>query len=228
MSNQNSLILTLDLFRKLKLAVGLCLLMGFTAIAQAEGKLNIAKSPNDIHPVKTGERVPAFMVKNPDGNDFYFGPDRVTKPTVLILYRGGWCPYCNVQLQDLRKVLPQIRAKGAQVLFISGDRPDVLYSSLKEKTKEEIHDLNYKIYSDADMQASSALGVAFSPSGFGIHFLKARSSLKGSSLREHDALPVPSVFVVDTSGVITYAFTDPDFKIRLPAEDVLKAVDTAL
>ncbi|ULT24851.1 redoxin domain-containing protein [Sphingobacterium sp. E70] len=26
------------------------------------------------------------------------------KPTILVFYRGGWCPYCNLQLSGLQEI----------------------------------------------------------------------------------------------------------------------------
>jgi peroxiredoxin len=52
-------------------------------------------------------------------------------PPIVIFYRGGWCPYCNMQLSDLRLVEPKLREQGFEIVFLSTDRPEILYSSLK-------------------------------------------------------------------------------------------------
>ncbi|GAB2189609.1 peroxiredoxin-like family protein [Sessilibacter sp. MAH1] len=205
------------------------LFSSFFNIAYAkETHLTIADNAESIKPLQVGDKAPKFTVKDTDGEQVIFDPNELDSPTLIVVYRGGWCPYCNVQLQDLRKVLPEIREKGVNVMFLSGDRPEILYSGLKEQTQEEIDGLDYKIYSDADMEASSALGIAFNSSGFGMTLLKLKPSTSGSSLRKHNALPVPAVFVINKDGEVTYSFVDPNFKVRLPAEDVLAAVDTAL
>jgi len=37
------------------------------------------------------------------------------------------------------------------------------------------------------------------------------------------ALPVPSVFIVDRSGVIRYVYSNPDFRVRLHADALWEA-----
>ena len=50
-------------------------------------------------------------------------PTGFQRPTIVIFYRGGWCPYCNMQLSDLRLVEPKLRAQGFEIVFLSTDRP---------------------------------------------------------------------------------------------------------
>ena len=54
------------------------------------------------------------------------------KPTVVLFYRGGWCPYCNAQLSDLHLVEPKLRRSGFEIVFLSSDRPELLYSGLRD------------------------------------------------------------------------------------------------
>jgi peroxiredoxin len=44
-------------------------------------------------------------------------------PTIVIFYRGGWCPYCNMQLSDLRLVVSgaELREQGFEIVFLSTD-----------------------------------------------------------------------------------------------------------
>lgn len=139
-----------------------------------------------------------------------------TIPTVLIFYRGGWCPYCNTHLGELRKAEAPLVDLGYDLLFLSADRPELLYSSLKEPG------LNYTILSDARMAAARAYGVAFRVDdataarykGFGI-------DLEAASGETHHELPVPAVFIVDRSGVIRFVYANADYKIRLAPEVLL-------
>ncbi len=179
-------------------------------------------------PLKTGERAPAFTVRTVDDEPFVFDPDNLERPVILISIRGGWCPYCNTQLSELRMVIPKLREIGFDILFLSNDRPEILYSSLKMETQENIDGLDYVILSDAELNAALALGTAFRIDDGQIGRLEKKNrDYQGSSIGKHNALAVPAVYVIDRSGEIVYDFVNPNYKIRLPADDLL-AVATEL
>ena len=194
-----------------------------TVIAWAD--LVIAPTAEDVKPIQVGDPAPSFTVRHVDGSSFDFRPRDLSRPAMLITFRGGWCPFCNQHLKELRHVMPELKESGVDVLFLSADRPEILYSSLQE----DAQDLDYVILSDATMEASSALGVAFRVAdkdvarmkGYGIDLAKAT----GSDLQ---ALPVPAVFLIDVDGVVQFAHTNPDYTKRLSAEEVRTAAKSVL
>ncbi len=183
------------------------------------------RSPGDpakVTPLAVGAKAPAFTVLEADGKAFEFTPEKLSKPALLIFYRGGWCPYCNAHLKDLRTVEPQIVKLGYDVLFLSADRPEILHSSLKE-------DMNYRLLSDNQVHAARAFGIAYrlddatyeKYKGYGI-------DLEASQGAKHHELPVPAVFIVDRKGIIRFAHTNPDYTVRLDAASVMAAAKAAL
>jgi peroxiredoxin len=84
---------------------------------------DIPNDPARVQPLAVGMRAPAFSALTKDGVLRTFSPESYQKPTVVIFYRGGWCPYCNMQLSDLRLVEPKLRQSGFEVVFLSTDRP---------------------------------------------------------------------------------------------------------
>lgn len=204
------------------------LLLSQRHIANAEDYWQLPESAESTTPLQKGDRAPGFTVRMVDGEPYVFDPDRLEKPTILISFRGGWCPYCNMHLSELRSVIPQIREMGYEVLFLSNDRPEILYSSLKQQTQDDIDGLDYLILSDADINAARALGTAFRVD----KGMKQRMDERGrdyaqSSIDNYDALAVPAVYVIDRSGQIVYDFVEPDYKIRLPADELLRAAEAA-
>ena len=188
----------------------------------------IAENAELVQPLGVGESAPRFMVRTVADEPFEFDPRELERPVLLISFRGGWCPYCNMHLAELRHVLPQIQSMGIDVYFLSGDRPEILYDSLKRETREQIEGLDYTILSDSDAQAAIAFGVAFRSGGT----LLERRRIKGddvadSSMERHGVLPVPSVYAIDKQGVIAFVYANPDYKIRLHADELL-AVATKL
>lgn len=182
----------------------------------------IAETADQIEPLAVGESAPRFTVETVDGQPYDFDPRKLERPVILLTFRGGWCPYCNMYLSEMRNVIPTIRELGVDVLFLSGDRSELLFASLREETQEDIDGLDYTILSDADVQAATALGIAFRASEQTINRRHEKGEdIEGSSMQKHGVLPVPAVFAIDRHGVIQFVFTNADYKIRLPADQLL-------
>jgi peroxiredoxin len=176
----------------------------------------VPQDPAQVAPLVVGTTIPTVTVRSPDGADRTLGPASLERPTILIFYRGGWCPYCNTHLGELRKVESALIDLGYELLFLSADRPELLHSSLREP------DLNYTILSDSRMAAARAYGIAFRVDdatvvrykGFGI-------DLEAASGETHHELPVPAVFIVDRNGVIRFVYANADYKVRIKPEVLL-------
>lgn len=182
----------------------------------------VPDDPNKVTPIEVGSMAPSFTAQDVSGRDYKFDAAHLKKPAMLIFYRGGWCPFCNAHLKDLRSVVPKITALGYQVLFLSTDRPQLLYSSLKEKVP-------YRILSDASMQAARAFGVAFRLDEATLKMMQTYGidldKTQGTSNHE---LPVPSVFIISRAGVVQFRHFNADYRVRLDAASVLAAAQQAL
>lgn len=181
----------------------------------------VAATAGEIEPLHAGDEAPRFAVETADGRPFHFDPQNLERPVVVIVFRGGWCPYCNMHLSELRHVIPEIAAMGVDVLFLSGDRPDLLYDSLDDETRDEIAGQGYTILSDANAGASIAFGIAFRASEKTIQRRHEKGEdIEASSMAMHGVLPVPSVFAIDTDGQIEFAYSNADYKVRVPADEL--------
>lgn len=200
-------------------------LVSSLSLMRGHADVPVAASADQVRPLAAGDAAPRFVVRDVKGDAYDFDPRALERPAVIITFRGGWCPYCNLHLSELRTVMPEIRSLGVDVLFLSGDRPELLYRSLSEDTQDEIADLDYTILSDANAQAAIALGIAFRASERTIsRRLEKGEDIEDSSMLRHGILPVPAVYVIGNDGVIDYAFVEPDYKVRLPAAELLDAV----
>ena len=203
-------------------AVLLLGLMCSLSLQQSHAEMAIAESADLTTPLKSGQQAPSFTVRSADDEEVVFNPEALERPVVLITFRGGWCPFCNMHLSELRTVVPEIAAMGVDVMFLSGDRPEMLYASLKADTQEDIAGLDYTIYSDADAQAAIALGIAFKASERTINGrLSKGQDIEASSMLNHGVLPVPAVYAIDTTGMIRFDFVEPNYKVRLPSDELL-------
>jgi peroxiredoxin len=187
-------------------------------LASAVGRAEFAPDAQSARPLRVGDRAPDFTATHADGTPYVFSASRLRQPYVLIFYRGGWCPYCNTQLADMHSVEPKLRAAGFAVLFLSTDRPELLHSSLKDQT------VSYTLLSDPELKAAQAFHIAFHLDDE--HYaeqLKWGVDLEKTTGTKAHALPVPSVFIIDAAGVIRFVYSNPDFRVRLSAQELSQA-----
>ena len=201
------------------------LLMSVTAVSVhaddhvSKGYFNDA---NDVTPLLPGMKIPAFSAQTPDGKTVEFNPENLNKPFVLTFYRGGWCPYCNAHLGEMRTMEKTLTDMGFDVYFISPDSPEHLVNSLKQQDLKG--QIDHQLLSDADMSVSKAFKIAFKVDDATVEKYKQWNiDLEKASGHDHHLLPAPATFVVGTDGVIQFQYVNPDYKIRL-APDVLHAV----
>lgn len=166
---------------------------------------NTPQKPEDISPLLIGEKIPMLQLQDAAGKNFDLNKAVATKPTILIFYRGGWCPFCSKQMAGLQEILPDLEKQGYQLLAISTDSPKGLSQSL---TKEK---LSYTLLSDADLNATKQFGLAYKAPKAYWEMLPKTSDQKNIDL----LLPVPSVFIIDQKGIIQFEYINIDFKKRL-------------
>ena len=171
----------------------------------------------DISPLLAGEKIPVLQLRKSSGEMFDLNKSVSETPTILVFYRGGWCPYCSKQLSGLQEIEKDLTKMGYQVIAISTDSPENLGKTM-DKQK-----LSYTLLSDADLNAAKRFGIAFkSPKGYD-KFLPETSGGKNVD----KLLPVPSVFILNKKGNILFEYINPDITQRLSAP-LLKAAAAAL
>ena len=177
----------------------------------------------DVRPPLIGTEIPDVDVRNVDGDTVSLRSLASQKPTVLIFYRGGWCPYCSKHMAQLQEAEDKIVEMGYQILAVSPDRPEKLKASISE------HDLSYTLLSDSPMKASSAFGLAFKVDQETLdRYDEVGIDLEESSGYDHHLLPVPAVFLVDTDGTIRFKYVNPNYKVRIKSSVLLAAAEAYL
>ena len=128
-----------------------------------------------------------------------------------------------MQLGQLQKIEPELIQLGYQIIAISPDRPEKLAESIKKQN------FNYLLLSDRKLIAARAFGIAFKVDDETVSQYKKRGiDLEDASGETHHFLPAPSAFVVDKEGIIKFAYTNPDYKVRVIPEVLLKAARDAV
>lgn len=190
-----------------------------TAAPGASTTAVIAAAADEVRPLLIGAKVPPLTLRTSDGEPFDLSDALAKKTTVLVFYRGGWCMYCNMHFGRLKEVERAVLDAGWQIIAVSPDRPDKL------RETEQKHEPMYTLVSDSDMAAAKAFGIAFRLDEATLtKYAEYGIDLEDASGRPHHLLPVPAVFLVDTNGVITFQYVNPDYKIRLDPAVLLAAV----
>lgn len=190
------------------------------AFANSTGLAPDAKS---ARPLSVGATAPDAQLRAPDGATLSLATLLTEKPTVLVFYRGGWCPYCNKQLAELAAFEPQFLELGFQIIAVSSDAPAGL-APTAEKNKTA-----YRLLSDRAMSAASAYGVAFRADPATVTRYRNNKIELAPIPGDTSAhwLPVPTVFVIGRDRVIRFTASNPDIKIRLAASELLAAARSA-
>lgn len=176
------------------------------------GNAQIADAPENITPLLIGEKIPNVKLSDTNGRNEETN-SIFSKKTVVVVYRGGWCPYCNAQLSEMQEIESEIVELGYQIVAISPDAPAFL------RETEGKDKLNYMLFSDSEGNFSKAVGVAFAtPEKYG-KMLGKYSEGKNSSW-----LPVPTVYVVNEKQEIEFLYINPDYSKRLNGELLLSVL----
>lgn len=180
----------------------LFIVLAISGISSAQ----IADKAEEISPLLIGEKIPEQDLISVDAQPVSTS-EIFNKKTVLIVYRGGWCPYCNSQLMEMQEIESQIIDLGYQIVAVSPDSPKFL----KETTIED--KLNYQLFSDSDGKFSQALGIAFK---------REKPKLeKYSEGKNPGFLPVPTVYILNENREIEFLYINPNYSKRLKGELLL-------
>ena len=172
----------------------------------------LPEQATDISPLLNGETMPNLPLTNIEGKKIPFLDVVKEKPSIVIFYRGGWCPYCNEHLAELAQKEEKILELGYQIIAISPDAIDGLSNTIDK------NELKYTLLSDGNGVFSEAVGIAFkAPERYGKRLFQV------SDGENKGFLPVPAVFVVDKAGEILFEYINPNYKQRMNG-DLLMAV----
>lgn len=164
---------------------------------------------NDVCPLKIGETIPDITLVSSQNIPVNVLSLAKQKPTVLIFYRGGWCPYCTAHLKDLGKAEEDILNAGYQIVAISPDEPGRLDITVDR------NELKYNLLSDGDGAFTKQMGVAYKAPDAK---WKTNQLQKHSANRNDGFLPVPSIFILNKNAEIVFEYVNPDYKHRMSAE----------
>jgi peroxiredoxin len=167
--------------------------------------------------LKVGDRAPSIVLSNARGDTVDVGTLLKRGPVVVAFYRGGWCPFCNLELRAFQRLLPDIEAAGASLVAISPEKPDDSLSTAEKNS------LTFEVLSDVGQKVGRAFRLVYEFSDE----LKSAYKEFGLDIPAKNgapsewALPISATYIIDRDGVITYAYTDADYRDRADPIDIL-------
>lgn len=181
----------------------------------------LAQSGIANNSLKVGDKAPSFSLPGVNGKSVPSIQLIEKGPLVINFYRGGWCPYCNLELKAYQDILPEIEKLGAQLIAISPNLPD------KSLSTKEKNSLAFEVLSDIGNKTAREFGLVFTLDDkirpiykqFGINIPEDNGD-------ESYELPFPATYVVNSDGTIVLAFVDADYTKRLDPAEVIKALKT--
>ena len=188
-----------------------------TLMAQATTDLINSKIAEES--IGKGQKLPNFTLPNAVGKEIALESLLAEGAVVISFYRGGWCPYCNMELRALQAALPEIKARGATLVAISPETPD---ASLSTKEKNE---LSFEVLSDRGNVLAKQLGLVFAlPESLRPIYNNFGINIPAHNGDDTFELPLPATYVLSADGTIVYSFADADYTKRLDPAEIIKAL----
>lgn len=189
--------------------------------AMERADLALAASGLTQRALKAGDRAPDFAAPDVYGNPVRLSDLLAHGPVVLSFYRGGWCPYCNLELRALQAALPTFKRLGATLVAVSPQTPDESLSTAEKNA------LAFPVLSDVRSEVARSFRIAFDLADE----LRPIYARFGHALPDKNGdaswvLPIPATYVIDRDGTIAFAFVDVDYRNRLEPSDIVSVLET--
>jgi peroxiredoxin len=168
---------------------------------------------------KKGQQLPHISLPNASGKTVNIQEELKNNKVVLTFYRGGWCPYCNLELKALQAKQAEIEAKGAKLIAISPEAPDNSLSTTQKNA------LTFDILTDANNEVARSLGLVYElPQNLVSLYKQFGINLEQSQGMQSNELPIAATYIINQEGSIDYDFIEEDYKLRAEPAEVVAAL----
>jgi peroxiredoxin len=170
---------------------------------------------------QVGDQAPTIILPDVHGKTFDIATLLAEGPVVVTFYRGGWCPYCNLELKAYQAALARIAAAGASLVAISPEKPDDTVSTTEKNA------LTFPVLSDVGQSVGKAFGIVYAFTD------ELRSAYHGFNLDipakngtpDDWSLPLSATYVIGADGVILFADIGLDYRRRTDPLEVLNILE---
>jgi len=168
-----------------------------------------------------GNPFPAFSLPNANSDLRSLSSFLKKGPAVISFYRGAWCPYCNLELNALQQRLPEITDAGGQLIAISPQLPD---KSIDQVNNSQ---LTFEVLSDIGNKLAKACGLVFTlPEPLRPIYEAWQINIPDYNGNNSFELPIPATYILDTDGIVRYAFAEMDYTRRLEPNIIIEQLES--
>ena len=173
----------------------------------------------DRHALSTGDIAPDFSLPNANHQEITLTKELKKGTVVVTFYRGGWCPFCNLQLRAYQQILDRIQSLGASLIAISPELPD---NSLSTQEKNE---LQFEVLSDRENLVAQEYGLVFTtPEAHQKAHLDLDIPLPEINGDDSWKIPITATYIIDRNRTIAWSHTNPNYRQRAEPEEILQAL----
>jgi peroxiredoxin len=184
--------------------------------ADTESFISSGDAPQGL---QVGDQLASFELPNQLGQTITLDELQGDSNIVISFYRGGWCPYCNIELCVLQQALPGFKSHGARLIAISPQLPDESMSTAEK------NELSFPVLSDAGNKVAREFGLVFTLSEqLRPLYESFNIDLPATNGDKSFELPIPATFIIDSDGVVKGAFVNADYKQRMDPSDIINVL----
>ncbi|MCG1036764.1 peroxiredoxin-like family protein [Polaribacter sargassicola] len=165
-----------------------------------------------------GDKAPNFTLNDALNKPVSLYDQLKNGPVVLTWYRGGWCPYCNITLYYLQEKLPEFKKAGASLLALTPELPDNSIDTVEK------NNLKFTVLSDIDNVIGKKYNVVFKLTDDVAAIYQDSFNLNDKNGNKNNELPLAATYVIDTTGIIKYAFLDADYRKRAEPSEIISVL----
>ncbi len=185
----------------------------------ATGRQELVRSGIADKALKKGDKAPAFSLPAVTGKLIHSTELLQKGPLVVSFYRGGWCPYCDLELRALQRVLNDIETLGAQLVVISPQIPEA------SRATSDDRDLQFEVLSDVGNTVARAFGLVFTlDRELKELYLTLDIDLSAANGNDSGELPIPATYIIAPDNTIIYSYVNADYTQRAEPGDIIAAI----
>lgn len=169
--------------------------------------------------IKTGDVAPDFKLPGVSGGQLQLSELSKSGPVILNFYRGGWCPFCNLEFRALQQRLPEFKTLGATLIGISPETPDASLSTIEK------HHLDFEVLSDVGNRVAARYGLVMQVFEE-LRPLYLQWGLDVPACNGDDSweMPIPATYVIDSEGKVRCGYINKDYTQRMEPDDIVAAL----
>lgn len=181
----------------------------------------LQKKYTSVLKLQVGDKAPDFSLSNAINKRVTLSEVLKTNRVVLTFYRGTWCAYCNLVLNQYQAILPKIREAGGTLIAISPQTPDESFNMLEK------NNLQFEVLSDnGNLIAKRFTTVHANPEKSLKKMTELGYDYNSFYADEESEIPIPAVFIIEQDGMVSFAKSEGgDYRNRVEPSEIINALN---